>query len=107
MGTQPTLAQVRAWITVPVTILDDQALQQVYDAETAKQAAVCTIPEDPDAFPAPLAQALYRRVARECAARNLPLGIMGDGVEYAPARLSRFDAQVESHEGPYRVMVVA
>ena len=107
MGTRPTLTQVRAWIAIPATVLDDAQLQQVYDGESDKQAAHCLVPQDPDAFPPALAQALYRRVARECAARSLPLGLTGDGVEYAPSRLPVFDVQIESHEGPYRVVAIA
>lgn len=107
MGTVPSLVQVRAWIGVPATVLDDAQLGQVYAGEIDKQAAHCRIPADPAPFPPALAQALYRRVARECAARNLPLGLTGDGVEYAPSRLPLFDAQIESHEGPYRITAIA
>lgn len=107
MGTRPTLQQVRTWIGVPATAIDDVALQQVLDAESDKQAAYCTIPPEPDAFPPALSQALYRRVARECAARSVPLGLLGDGIEFANSRLPTIDAQIESHEASYRVTAIA
>lgn len=107
MGTRPGLVEVRDWIGVPATVLTDAQLTQVLDAESEKQAAYCLIPDDPAAFPSALAQALYRRVAREVAARSVPLGLLGDGVEYAPSRLPLFDAQVENHEAPYRVTAIA
>ena len=53
----------------------------------------------------PLVQSLYRRVAREVAARGVPLGMIGADAEYGPARLSRWDAEVDRLEGPYRVLV--
>lgn len=103
----PTLAELRSWIGVPATVLDDGQLGQVYAAEVAKQAAYCDVPKAGDPFPPALAQALYRRVARECAARSVPLGMLGDGVEYAPSRLPLYDAQVESHESAYRITAIA
>jgi hypothetical protein len=107
MGTRPTVQQVRSWIGVPATSIDDAMLTQVIAAESDKQAAYCTIPDDPDAFPPALTQALYRRVARECAARSVPLGLLGDGVEFVNSRLPSLDAQIESHEAPYRVTAIA
>jgi hypothetical protein len=107
MGARPTLVEVREWIGVPATVLTDAQLGQVLDAESDKQAAYCLIPAEPDAFPAALSQALYRRVAREVAARSVPLGLLGDGIEYGPSRLPALDAQVESHEAPYRVTAIA
>lgn len=107
MGTRPTLIEVRGWIGVPATAIDDAQLGQVLQAESDKQSAYCTIPIDPDAFPAALSQALYRRVARECAARSVPLGLLGDGVEFANTRLPALDAQIESHEAPYRIVAIA
>jgi hypothetical protein len=65
-------------------------------------------PNPPDNYPAALYQALLRRVQREVAARNLPLGMVGlDAAEYGPARLPALDALVEDHERAYRRQVVA
>jgi hypothetical protein len=107
MGTRPDLAAVRKWIGVPATAIDDVQLQLVLDAESDKQAAYCLVPEDPDAFPPALTQALYRRVARECAARSVPLGLVGDGIDFAGVRIPYLDAQVENHEASYRVTAIA
>jgi hypothetical protein len=96
------LAELRAWIQVPATVLSDPQLQQVLDAETILQARACTTgdPLAPD-----LVQALYRRVAREVAARGVPLGMLGADSEYGPQRLSRWDAEVDRLEAPNRRLV--
>ena len=54
---------------------------------------------------ADLTQAIYRRVAREIAARGIPLGMLGADTEYGTARLSRWDAEIERLEGPSRRVV--
>lgn len=107
MGMRPTLLEVREWIGVPATVLTDAQLGTVLEAESEKQAAYCLIPAEADAFPSALTQALYRRVARECAARSVPLGLLGDGVDFAQARLPYLDAQVEAHEASYRITAIA
>lgn len=99
------LATVRAYLQVPATVLTDVDLQRMIDAADADQIARCTIP---DPYPAVLAQALLRRVQREVAARNLPLGMVGlDSSEYGPERLPYYDALVEEHERAYRTPVLA
>jgi hypothetical protein len=104
------LAALREWIGIPATIVDDPALQQVVDAELVIQATKCRLPTDETGAPLPLppdlVQALYRRVAREIAARDLPLGMLGAETDFGPARLSRFDAEIERLEGSRRIMVV-
>lgn len=102
----PTLEAVRAWVQVPATVVDDPSLTQVLDAEMDLQAKACRVPsEDPPV--SALYQALYRRVAREVAARGVPLGMLGADSEYGPARLARWDAEVDRLEGPYRVLAFA
>jgi hypothetical protein len=99
------LATVRGYLQVPATLLTDEDLQRMLDAAIADQNARCTVPEG--GTPA-LDQALLRRVQREVAARNLPLGMVGlDGVEYGPAALAAYDALVEQHERAYRTQVLA
>lgn len=76
-------------------------------AATADQKARCITPTDADGIAA-LEQALLRRVQREVAARNLPLGMVGlDAAEYGPAALAAYDALVETHERAYRTQVLA
>ena len=102
----PPVDDVRAWIRVPATLLPDEQLQQVIDAEALIQARLCRIPEDPAALTPDLVQAIYRRVAREVAAKGVPLGMLGGDSEFGTARLGRFDAEIERLEGPNRKVVV-
>lgn len=99
----PTLEQVRAWIQVPATVLDDPSLEQVYAAELVLQARYCTV--DEDVYPPELAQAIYRRVGRVVAAKGVPLGVVAD--EFGQLRLSQWDAEVERLEAPHRDIPVA
>lgn len=101
------LPTVRAYVKVPATALSDADLQRMMDASSADQASRCIAPEPGATLPA-LEQALLRRIQREIAARNLPLGMVGlDASEYGPERLPYFDALVEEHERPYRRQVLA
>ena len=101
------LATVRAYLRVPVTALSDEDLQRMIDTSAADQAARCTW-DDTAAAPPALEQALLRRVQREVAARNLPLGMVGlDAAEYGPQSLATYDALVEHHERAYRTVVLA
>jgi hypothetical protein len=102
------LALVREYVQVPATALSDEDLQRMIDASSDDQAQRCAWPDEPDgARPATLDQALLRRVQREIAARNLPLGMVGlDASEYGPERLPYFDALVEEHERAYRRQVL-
>lgn len=61
----------------------------------------------PASYPVALAQALLRRVQREIAGRNLPLGMVGLESEYGPQSIPAFDALVEHHEHAYRRVVLA
>jgi hypothetical protein len=99
----PPLADVRAWIGVPATVITDDQLQTVIDGECAIQAALCTVP---DPYPDALAQALYRRVARVVRLRSLPTGMVGDTDEYGPVQAARRDAEIERLEAVYRSVVL-
>jgi len=106
-----TLEEVRAYVQVPATTLSDEDLTRMFDTAKIDQAQRCNWPGSGDMPPAPqpasLEQALLRRVQREIAARNLPLGMVGlDASEYGPERLPYFDALVEEHERAYRVQVL-
>lgn len=100
------LATVRGYLKVPATNLSDEDLQRMVDACSADQWARCVW--DPVDYPATLGQALLRRVQREVAARNLPLGMVGlDAAEYGPTSLPNLDALVNEHERAYRRQVLA
>lgn len=102
---RPTIAQVRAYTKVPTTALSDADLARIYYAALEDQTSRCQIPEP---FPDTLGQAFLRRIQREIAARNLPLGMLGaDASEYTPVRVPAYDALVEDHERPFRLVVLA
>jgi hypothetical protein len=109
----PPLDAFRAWLQVPATAISDEQLQQVLDAEQELQASQCRMPADPitglpdGTVTSAQAQALYRRVGREVAARGVPLGMIGADSEYGPARLARWDSEVERLEGPTRKLIFA
>jgi hypothetical protein len=106
MAGVPSIDAVRAWTQIPRTAIDDVSLQQVIDGELDNQARYCRVPDLPDDYPEMLAQALYRRVAREVAGRGIPLGLLGDPAsESGGLRLATFDAEVERLEGPLRIVV--
>jgi len=100
----PAVDLVRAWIQVPATVLDDPALAQVIGSEVELQYALLTF--DPDG-PArdDIVQALYRRVARQVAAKGVPLGVLGTDAEYGGVYLGRWDAEIARLEGPSRTLV--
>lgn len=74
-------------------------------AEKAAQARVCTVPGDDDDWPADLAEALLRRVARNLALRKLPLGIAASEIE--ATRVAGTDVEVRRLESGHRRWVVA
>lgn len=114
----PELETVRAYLKVPATVLSDAELQAMIDTACGDQLVRCrwwatdangdpVVPAPADEYPAPLYLALLRRVQREVAARNLPLGMVGlDASEYGPTRLPTLDALVEEHERGWRRQVV-
>lgn len=98
------VAAVRAYLRIPATALTDEDLSRMMSTATGDQADRCRVPEP---YPPQLEQAFLRRVQREVAARNLPLGMVGlDAAEYGPQRLPFLDALVEEHERGYRKQVV-
>lgn len=105
-GKVPGLEEVRAYLTGVSdydTSQDDATIRDALIAETAAQAKVCKIPAD---YPPNLGQALKRRVARNLAARGVPIAQITsfDGGQQA-SRVPRVDNEVERLEGPYRKVV--
>src|SRR5262245_476826 len=106
--TPPTLdlEVVRAYVRVPTTQLSDEDLARMLAGCSGDQWARCVW--DPADYPDALAQGLLRRIQREIAARNLPLGMVGlDAAEYGPQSLPYLDALVEEHERAFRRVVLA
>lgn len=104
MSTPPTLEQVREYLGVPATAVPDDVLLVMLEASLGDQASRCAWVIDE--YPPELTQALYRRVQRELAAKNLPLGMVGIDAEYGPARIPALDVLIEEHERPFRIQVV-
>lgn len=114
MPTPPELADVLGYLG-PNTSWSDEEVAAALLAETAAQAAVVRFPADPpppaeaQAYPADLAEALFRRVAHNLAVRALPLGVQATVTD--GAALSTYvggtDAEVKRLEAPYRKRVVA
>lgn len=110
MPTAPSLEQVKAYLG-DGSSWSDQVVEEVIAAETVAQASVCRLPldpiEGPVAYPADLAEALMRRVARNLAMRSLPLGLQTSMSEAAVAT-TRVGADPETRrlEAPYRKRVV-
>ena len=105
-------ATARAYLRVPANLLTDEDLTRMLDAQKADQFARCLSPAEGDPgyalAVAALDMALLRRLQKEVAARNLPLGMVGlDAAEYGPERMPYYDALVEEHERAYRRMVLA
>lgn len=107
MATYPDLPAVRAYVHVPATALADEDLARMMSAAQADQEERCTVPDDPEPLPGNLEQAFLRRVQREIAAKNLPLGMVGiEASEYGPTSLATYDTLVQEHERGHRRVAV-
>lgn len=103
----PTPADMREWLG-PMSA-DDATIQFAIDGETEAQGRVCDWPGRDTDEPRPRAMtlALYRRTGRALAARGAALGIIGADSEYGAVTLTRWDAEIERYEVPYRVVSIA
>jgi hypothetical protein len=108
----PDIDAVKAYLGESAAFEDDQ-ITAALDAETVAQVKVCRLPDDadpdePEPYPADLAEALCRRVAHNLALRNLPLGIQANIADGAVStnRVGGIDAEVARLERPYRKLVV-
>lgn len=91
----PTLEEVATRLSK-----SEDAVNDAYEAERADQANRCRI----DPYAVPLAEALHRRVARNLAMRNVPLGVVMD--EAGGTRIGSADPEVRRLEGAYRRVVI-
>lgn len=97
-STAVTLAVVTAYLGDDLTATSAQ-ISGALEAERAAQARMCKI----DAYGPDLAEALKRRVARNLAARNVPVAQFGEGIV---PRVTTTDPEIERLEGPYRKWAV-
>jgi hypothetical protein len=94
----PDLSAVTAYLGEDCSYTSEE-ISDALDAETAAQAARCIIPVD---YPHDLGQALKRRVARNLAARSVPVAQFTSYEGGATAtRVTRYDAEVTRLEAPY------
>jgi hypothetical protein len=96
---------VREWTGLSVSSAPDEMVAQVILSEEVLQSQRLRLPVDE--FPANVLQALYRRCARQFAARGVPLGLAGLESEFGASRLPAYDAEIERLEAPFLVVVVA
>lgn len=80
------------------------AIENALDAEAAAQARKCRIEVPGTDLPVDLFEALLRRVARNLAMRNLPLGVQSN--EAGAIRLGSVDPEIARLEAPYRRVVI-
>lgn len=101
----PTLATVRAYLaSTGPTSFTDADISAALAAETAAQAMACAVPA---AYPADLAEALCRRVARNLAARSVPVASFSAFEGGATStRVPMKDAEIARLEAPYPRLVV-
>jgi hypothetical protein len=101
-GTPPDMSAVKSYLGD--TSSTDEEISDALSAETAAQTRSCAIPVD---YPEDLAQALKRRVARNLAARAVPVASFtsfeGGGTS---ARVPKVDAEITRLEAPFRRLVV-
>lgn len=97
----PDITAVRAYIRVPATSLPDSDLTRFMVTAATDQTARCNTALGANAdgtVNGSLEQAFYRRVQREVAGRNLPLGMVGvDSAEFGPTRIAA-DNLIDEHE---------
>jgi hypothetical protein len=107
----PDLATVRAYVRVPATSLTDEDLERMMSAAATSQADGRDTDRgrDPDTgqVAGALEQAFLRRVQRQIAGKNLPLGMVGvEASEYGPTGIA-LDNLIIELERPYVRAVLA
>lgn len=100
----PRLAPLRAYLGNKAALWGDAELLSALDAETAAQQRRCRMPAE---IPADLGEARHRRVARNLAMREVPLGMQAAVGEFGAA-LAKIgnDAEIARLEAPHRKRVI-
>lgn len=103
-GGPPGLTAVKAYLSSNGgTSAPDDVITEALNAEAANQRIMCYT----DSYGYDLAEALKRRVARNLAARSVPIASFttfeGGATQQ---RVQRYDAEVSRFESPYRRVVV-
>lgn len=84
------------------TSATEDEIADAYAAEKSDQANRCRVPADDAVWPASLAQALKRRVARNLALRGLPIAVLQGDAEGGSMVLPGRDPEVRRFEAPHR-----
>lgn len=102
----PDLTEVKAYLsTNGNTSTPDAAITEALNAEAAAQRKRCNVPA---VYPDDLREALKRRVARNLAARAVPVAqVTSFEGGQTSTRVPFNDAEVARLEGPYRKVVLA
>lgn len=104
-GVPPDMSAVRSYLgDISAT---DEEIADALEAEQASQARACTVPAE---YPPDLAQALKRRVARNLAARGVPLvniTSFDGGGGSSSTRVPWRDAEIARLEGAFRRWTIA
>jgi hypothetical protein len=100
----PTAEDVETYLGE--TSYSSDEIGAVLAAEQAAQAARCRVPADDAAWPADLAEALKRRVARNLALRSLPLAELQGDAEIGVFTPRVVDSEVRRLEAPHRRITV-
>lgn len=100
-----TLEDIRAYLGE--SSATDEALTSAYDAEAAAQGRRCNIPDATSwSGYEDLREALLRRIARNLAARAVPLATWDPNLGIS-TRVGASDAEVDRLEAPHRRWAVA
>ena len=99
--TAPDLTAAKEYLGQSGLSFTEDQVAGALAAETAAQAAVVKV----GTYPQDITEALLRRVARNLAMRNLPLGVQQD--EAGGIRIGMNDPEIRRLEAPHRKRVVA
>lgn len=101
MSAVPDVEACKAYIGTASTSWTDAQFAEALVAERTSQRRKCRVPISSAAtWPDDLAEALFRRVHRNLAMRNLPLAIQSDGD--GGIRIGGNDPEIRRLEAPYR-----
>lgn len=99
----PTEPEVKAYLEATGGTPSQAELSNALKAERAAQAAICRVPADDAVWPADLTEALKRRVARNLAMKNIPLGVQSAMSEAAVSTIRvGSDPEIRRLEAPHR-----
>lgn len=105
----PDVAAIRSHLDGAgvTTSWSDEVIAQTILTERAAQARICRVPFDDGPWPADLADALRRRIARNLCSRTLPLGFQATPTDGGVTALRLgWDIEIKRLESPFRRMVM-